>query len=422
MRSSVPRISKHDPVYGPADPDALRRDLLDWFAVSGRDLPWRRRPSLYGTWVSEMMLQQTTVQTVIPYWHRFMERFPDAAALAAADRDEVLALWSGLGYYRRARALHDAAGIVTGELGGSLPRDREGWSALPGVGAYASGAIASIGLGETVPALDANARRVLTRWAVGDPAQLGEFTPRRLETLGADLVDPARPGDWNEAVMELGALICRAGKPDCPRCPVRGHCRAHAAGQVHDIPPPKRREPTVPVQLGVLVLARKDQYLLAPPGSAAVEITGHGPDPVRRDFAGLHRGLWGVPMTTWFKLEDRGQPSWDPAVWSSWLAELAFDGQEVRDRLRHLGRFTHAITKYRLRVEVYGALLPPDFQLPPGVRPGARSAGGEHKFISGSPEGRGPTQTPVFARYIEAGLPISKLTTKALQTAQTAFG
>ena len=141
----------------------LQRDLLRWYDNMRRPLPWREQPDLFGTWISEIMLQQTTVKAVIPYWHRFLARFPDVAALATASEEEILREWSGLGYYRRARLLHRAARLVMKERDGQLPRSRDEWLQLPGVGAYTAGAIASIALGEKVPAVDANVRRSVAR-------------------------------------------------------------------------------------------------------------------------------------------------------------------------------------------------------------------------------------------------------------------
>ena len=234
-----------------APPGAYRSRLLDWFDDHQRELPWRQNRSLYGTWISEVMLQQTTVAVVVPYWEKFLTAFPDVAALAAATEEDVLSHWSGLGYYRRAHQLHAAARMVVADLGGALPRDREGWRALPGIGPYASGAIASIGLGERVPAIDANSRRVLSRWLVSDPAAAVKLQPAHLELTGGTLVDEARPGDWNEALMELGALVCRAADPRCQVCPIGGLCRAGVAGTAGRIPSPKSQAPVKRVRLGL---------------------------------------------------------------------------------------------------------------------------------------------------------------------------
>jgi A/G-specific adenine glycosylase len=368
-----------------------------------------------------MMLQQTTVQTVVPYWQRFMARFPDVASLAAADEEQVLGLWSGLGYYRRARSLHRAAGIIVAERKGHLPADRAGWAALPGIGDYASGAIAIFGLGERVAALDANARRVITRWIVAEPGQLPRLTPRKLEEVGASLVDQRRPGAWNEAVMELGALVCRASSPDCDACPVRAHCRAYQCGHTERVPAVKERVRSVPVQLAVLALAWDDRFLLSPPGSSPVRPFPPGPEPVREEFSGLHQGLWGLPMTVWLPPLGEDDRVWDPAVWRPWLEQLGLGAPEIAGGLRHLGRFTHAITRYRLGVEVYGARIPAGFRPPPGVLldkaattvPRSKSAGGDPGAIR--------AQGPVFVRFVEGGLPISKMGIKGIMLARKAF-
>lgn len=413
--------AKCAPEFCPDDPSGLRRDLLAWFDAAGRSLPWRRNPTVYGTWISEMMLQQTTVQTVIPYWHRFMARFPDVASLAAADEEQVLGMWSGLGYYRRARSLHRAAGIIVAEGGGFLPTDRAGWASLPGIGDYASGAIASIGLGERVAALDANARRVITRWIICEPGQLPRLTPRKLEKVGAFLVDHHRPGAWNEAVMELGALVCRASAPDCAACPVRVHCRAYRGGHAERIPAGKERVRPIPVRLAVLALAWGDRFLLSPPGSPPVRPFPLGPDPVREDFSGLHQGLWGLPMTVWLPPPEQKDNVWDPAVWLPWLEQLGLGAPEVAGRLRHLGRFTHAITRYRLGVDVYGARIPAGFRPPGGVLPEeAEKASPGSGSADGSP-GAIQAQGPVFVRFVEGGLPISKMGIKGITLARKAF-
>ncbi len=218
------------------DIDARRRALLAWYDAHARDLPWRRRPSLYGTWVSEIMLQQTTVTTVTPRWPDFLARFPDVQALAAAPEAEVLAMWSGLGYYRRARNLHAAARAIVA-AGGGLPRTLAGWRALPGIGDYAAGAIASIGLGLAHAAVDANVRRVLTRWACRSGPEAATLGPRDLQRLAQQHLDVQRPGDWNQALMDLGAEVCRSDQPRCPGCPVASWCAAALAAATDEVPP-----------------------------------------------------------------------------------------------------------------------------------------------------------------------------------------
>lgn len=323
--------------------------LLDWFDACRRDLPWRRHRTLYGTWIAEMMLQQTTVAAVVPYWERFLARFPDVAALARADEAEVLALWSGLGYYRRARLLHAAARRVMEDRAGGLPRDHAAWRALPGVGDYAGGAIASMGLGEAVPAVDANARRVLLRWVAADPRAAAAWGPARLRGLAADLVPADRPGDWNEALMELGATVCKAREPACGECPVAAWCSAGRAGAAHLVPPPPARTAALPVAVSMAVVRRGDALLLLPParGPVAVACAAWGA-PVRADLAGLHRGLWGLPSTAWF-----AAPA-DVAAWRRQAAAAwtAWTGSRRRGEVRDAGLVRHAITRYRLAVAV----------------------------------------------------------------------
>jgi len=345
-------------VFLSGNPERFRSLLLSWFDRHKRPLPWRRRRSLYGTWISEVMLQQTTVAVVVPYWEKFLAAFPDVRALAAANQEEVLSLWSGLGYYRRAHQLHQAAKTVVSRRGGKLPDDRDGWRDLPGIGPYASGAIASIGLGMRVAALDANARRVLTRWLVARPPALDDLRPAHLEMIGAMLVDEDRPGDWNEALMELGALICRASDPRCDTCPVRDLCRAGSAGTGDLIPAPRIPAETFRVGLGLLVLTWRDRVLLMPPASGPVVSPAGSPAPVRRNFSGLHKGLWGLPSTPWLPDLPGRRDIWPGTVWRPWLdsiscLELPCGGPEAA----HLGNFRHSITKYRLDVQVYGLRL-----------------------------------------------------------------
>jgi len=345
-------------VFLTGNPERFRALLLSWFGHNKRPLPWRRRRSLYGTWISEVMLQQTTVAVVGPYWEKFLAVFPDVRALAAAEQEEVLSLWSGLGYYRRARQLHQAAKTVVSRGGGKFPQDREGWRDLPGIGPYTSGAIASIGLGIRVPALDANARRVLTRWLVAAPRALDDLRPAHLEKIGALLVDEDHPGNWNEALMELGAMICRASSPQCAICPVRDLCRAGSAGTGGLIPAPKVPAETIRVQLGLLVLTWRDRVLLMPPSSGPVVVPAGSPTPVRRDVSGLLKGMWGLPATPWLPDFPGGPSTWSGTVWRPWLDVITnLEPLPGGQYPALLGNFRHAITRYRLEVQVYGLRL-----------------------------------------------------------------
>jgi A/G-specific adenine glycosylase len=209
------------------DPAVLRDALLAWYDANRRDLPWRRSSDPYAIWVSEIMLQQTRVAVVVERYQAFLLRFPTLPALAATSEQEVLALWSGLGYYRRARMLHKAAQFVAGELGGNLPAGSSELKKLPGIGAYTAAAIASIAHGEPVAVVDGNVERVLCRlagWEAGGAAGATELL-RRVETLAGQLLDPARPGDFNQSMMELGAMVCLPRKPQCLMCPLAANCR-----------------------------------------------------------------------------------------------------------------------------------------------------------------------------------------------------
>ena len=203
---------------------ALQRALLAWYGGQKRDLPWRRDRDPYRVWVSEIMLQQTRVAAVLEHYRVFMEAFPAIEALALASEEQVLALWSGLGYYRRARMLHRAARLVVSELGGVIPRDVESLRKLPGVGRYTAAAIASIAYGLPVAVVDGNVERVLSRLD-GQPRSGAEAWQRAEE-----LLDHREPGDWNQAMMELGATICTPQSPQCLLCPVRPWCQAPGAG------------------------------------------------------------------------------------------------------------------------------------------------------------------------------------------------
>lgn len=208
--------------------------LLAWFDRERRDLPWRRTRDPYAIWISEAMLQQTTVAAVIPYYERWMARFPDVATLAAASEEDVLSLWQGLGYYRRARNLHAAAKGMA-----AVPGDHAGWRLVPGVGPYTAGAIASIALGEAVPLVDGNVERVYARLALDDGE--GAVRHRRAWTWADENLQRERPGDWNQALMELGATICRPVNPACLLCPVNEFCAAFAAGRQNEVPGLKAR-------------------------------------------------------------------------------------------------------------------------------------------------------------------------------------
>src|SRR5579863_78631 len=227
-----------------ATASVMRRQLLHWYERNRRDLPWRQSHDPYAIWVSEIMLQQTRVAAVMEHYRDFMERFPTLLALALAPEEEVMAVWSGLGYYRRAHMLHKAARFVADELKGNLPSTAEGLRKLPGIGAYTAAAIASIAFGEPVAVVDGNVERVLCRLAGWDaaPRAGGGDLRRQMDAFAAQLVDPNRPGDSNQAIMELGATVCLPRNQQCLVCPLAGLCKTRGEHKTRQRPKMLSRE------------------------------------------------------------------------------------------------------------------------------------------------------------------------------------
>ncbi len=258
---------------------AIRRRLLTWFDAHRRELPWRETRDPYAIWISEIMLQQTQVASVVDYYNRFLKRFPTAEKLAAADLDTVLKLWEGLGYYRRARNLHKAAKLITRRHAGQLPPTAAALRKLPGIGPYTAGAIASIAFGAAEPVVDGNVQRVLCRLCRIDQPPKQPATQQRLWQLAGQLVPDERPGDFNQSIMELGAMICRPRNPACQACPLAPLCLARKASLQNDLP---RRTPgkTLPHHTIVAgVISRRDGRILID----------------RRPQEGLLGGLWEFP-------------------------------------------------------------------------------------------------------------------------------
>lgn len=257
---------------------SVARDLLAWYHAHRRPLPWRETSDPYAIWVSEAMLQQTRVDTVIPYYHRFLEAFPTAHALAAADLDAVLKRWEGLGYYSRARNLHRAAGRVVVDHGGHLPGTAAELAKLPGFGPYMSAAVASIAFGEAVPVMDGNVARILTRkFAIGEPPA-GRATRARLLALAGGMMPADAAGDFNQAMMELGATVCTPKGPDCGACPWAAGCAARIAGTPEAFPMKVAKRASPHHDIAVAVVERDGELLL-----------------VRRPERGLLGGLWEFP-------------------------------------------------------------------------------------------------------------------------------
>ncbi|MCY1033151.1 A/G-specific adenine glycosylase [Corallococcus sp. BB11-1] len=266
------------PPVSPERLASLRGPLLSWYDRNKRDLPWRRTRDPYAIWLSEVMLQQTQVSTVIPYWERFLARFPTVEALAAAPLDDVLSGWKGLGYYTRARNLHRAAQEVVERFGGRFPPTAEQLITLPGFGRYTAGAVASIAFGEPAPIVDGNVARVLSRLFEVEGLPGDRDREATLWTLAAALATGERPGDFNQAMMEHGAATCRPESPLCLLCPVRDGCLAYRKGRVHELPPAKVRATPRKLFLALAVWPHAGTFLFA-----------------RRADKGLFGGLWELP-------------------------------------------------------------------------------------------------------------------------------
>ncbi len=245
--------------------DTLNHALLTWYDDQARDLPWRTLPTPYRVWISEIMLQQTQVTTVLPYFARWMAQFPTVSDLARAPLETVLKNWEGLGYYARARNLHKAAQVVMDTYGGTLPDTVAGLRELPGIGAYTAGAIASIAFGQKAAAVDGNLKRVFARLLAYDTPINTPVAEKALWAVANDLLPEVRAGDWNQALMDLGATICLPRNPRCLLCPLRDKCRAHQFGLVNELPRKVARSPRphYTVVAGVIWNQSHDRLLIA---------------------------------------------------------------------------------------------------------------------------------------------------------------
>ncbi|UCG32276.1 MAG: A/G-specific adenine glycosylase [Phycisphaerales bacterium] len=330
---NTPALSTDVAVSG----SALRRRLLGWYGRRARDLPWRRRPhDVYAQWLAEMMLQQTRVETVLPYYRRFRQRFPTVGSLAHARLQDVLKLWVGMGYYRRARYLHSAARQVMNEHGGRFPQTLEGLCSLPGVGRSTAGSIASIAFDSRVPVLDGNVTRVLTRlFAVHDDISLAS-TRQRLWELAETLLPRTRCGDFNQAMMELGATLCAARSPRCGECPLRAHCRGLAEGLQEQLPRKRRAVRVSRLRIAIFVVPAGDYVLLG-----------------RRPPVGLWAGLWAPPEVV------RDACSKGP-VRPERILPAAVSALLVR--VCRLGAVEHQLTHRRVRFAVFLCNLQSDIR------------------------------------------------------------
>lgn len=321
----------------------VRKRLLSWYAVDHRPLPWRATRDAYAIWVSEIMLQQTQVATVIDFYYRFLERFPDVQTLAAADEQEVLKLWSGLGYYRRAKQLHAASRVICENHGAKFPTDFEDVLSLPGIGRYTAGAITSFAYDQPRPILEANTTRLFSRLMVleSDPRsaqsqqRLWDFAERLLPRGGGQRASASGPGRVNQALIELGSQICTPRLPQCDRCPLRRLCPTFRLGLQHAIPKPKPKQEFVAESHVLLILERRGCYLMR-----------------QNDRGQWWEGLWDFPRLR----VDFPMPELDPngmfraglvpKIENRFLYDLGLDCRVSR----FLRTFKHAVTKYRINL------------------------------------------------------------------------
>jgi len=307
--------------------ETFRKKLTEWYAVNKRELPWRNTTDPYRIWVSEVMLQQTQVNTVLPFYHRFLKRFPDIQDLAGADVQEVLKVWEGMGYYGRARNLFRSAEMVVDQYEGMIPDKWEDFRNLPGVGDYIAAAVLSIAFGKAYPVVDGNVKRVLARLLLlEDPANLSAFS-KRFGLAAEKFLDRQDPATFNQAMMELGAMVCRPQQPLCTECPVNDFCSAQQAGRVSEFPKKVKKGPTPRHSIAVGVVFKNGDALIT-----------------RRRPEGLLGGLWEFPGG---KLQDGERPE------AACVRELK---EEVNLTVKvdsHLCSVRHAYTHFRIVMDVF---------------------------------------------------------------------
>ncbi|QDT91210.1 A/G-specific adenine glycosylase [Gimesia algae] len=344
----------------------FRRQLQSWYASHQRDLPWRRQHDPYVVWISEIMLQQTVVAAVIPYFKRFMTRFPDVQTLAAAEESEVLQHWEGLGYYSRARNIHKAAKLIAGELDGNFPRDLEALQKLPGIGRYTAGAICSFAYDTRAPIVEANTLRLYSR-LIGleeDPRsksgqnQLWEF---------AELILPRKsPGEFNQALMDLGSLVCTPQNPDCETCPVSAGCEAFLRQRQHLIPVPKARPEITPLTDVSIAVFSGRQVMIRQrtagerwaglwdfPRLTLEEMNGSPHPAASRKKADRQKALFPAEQNVGVEIPEGLSPAVIPRLESYLKEEAGIEAslQELMTEIRH------SVTRYKIRLLCFVAQL-----------------------------------------------------------------
>ena len=300
---------------------------MGWYLKNQRDLPWRQTKNPYHIWVSEVMLQQTQVNTVLPFYHEFLQRFPDLKRLAGADLQAVLKIWEGLGYYARARNLHKAAAIVINQHAGIVPQRWEDFRKLPGVGDYIAAAVLSIAFEKPYPVVDGNVKRVLARLNLIEDPVNNSSSMKKFRQIAAELLENRQPGTFNQAVMELGAVVCKPQNPLCSACPIESMCRAYQAGRVAQFPKRLIKPPTPQYRIAVGVVFKNGQMLIT-----------------RRKTEGLLGGLWEFPG---------GKIRQGESAAAACIREIK---EEVNLSIRidsHLALVKHAYTHFKILMEVF---------------------------------------------------------------------
>jgi len=311
----------------------MRARIKRWYQSNGRELPWRNTGDPYRVWVSEIMLQQTTVTAVVPYYRRFLARFPTIRSLAIADEAEVLRLWEGLGYYRRARHLHRAAQDCLSRLHGTLPSSVEKLQKLTGIGRYTAGAIASFGFDTRAPIVEANTLRLYSRLLDyrGDPRSCSG--QKSLWHFAEKILPRKSVGEFNQALIDLGATVCTDSTPDCKHCPLKRDCRAFQNGTQNEIPRRAKREKVISVHEATFVVRKKGKVLLE-----------------QQPKNGWWAGLWDFP-----RLKIGGKMTKHVSCDRKLIADFATrTGIEI-DTVEPLIRIRHSVTKYRITLHCYSA-------------------------------------------------------------------
>jgi len=353
----------------------FRRNLRAWYSRHARDLPWRQTSDPYRIWISEIMLQQTTVAAVVPYFDRFQDRFPDIQTLAAASEEEVLRCWEGLGYYSRARNIHKTARWIVQQGDGKIPEDVDELLKLPGIGRYTAGAIASFAFNRRAPIVEANTRRLFAR-LLGYCGSLQSSEGQRTLWVFAELILPRKlPGRFNQALMELGATVCTASDPACPQCPVKNCCAAFADKRQSDIPETMPRPKTTFLTEAVVAVRKRGRYLL-----------------VKREDHERWAGLWDFPRVS---LDNQRDSVRSPRAMRQWTETSDSLCHELERKLitdfgigtqidQFLTTIQHTVTRYRIRLLCLHAKY---------GEPANGSLPGSHRWVHPSQFGEYPLST-----------------------------